>query len=611
MGELKKDAGGKGRRLDSWKEIADYLKREVRTVQRWEEERGLPVHRLPGRGRAAIFAHTGELDEWMHPAGAADGQPEAESGPESASSRQMPPPEAGPTPTIPSAAKAIARPVRVAGFLWLVPVLALILGAVYAYRGRRPPPQSSARRPNTGRVMLAVLPFLNLSANPSQDYFADGLTEEMITDLGQLNPQVLGVIARTSAMKYKGTREDVGQIARELGVSYVLEGSVRREGAQARISAQLIKASDQTHVWAQNYAVQVGNILSVQENVAQAIADKIQINLEGATQARVTEPRPANTEAYDDYLKGLYFFNRRNPQDFEQGASFFVRATREDPSYAPAYAGLAQCDGLLALHSGSAQTAAAAKAAATRAIQLDSSSVQALTARAGIRTIFDYDWPGARADFIRALSLNPNYAPAHHWYANLYLDPQGDVDEAIAEMKRAQEIDPLSLIINTDLGYAYYLAGDSDAEMHQYQRVLEIDPNFFAAHAGLADLYARQGRYDEWLSEYLKCVRASPHPEQAEPVEQLYKLGGYRAVRSEEAHMTGAYGPRYGGRRYGSAAIAYMALGDKAHALDMLEQSFQHGEPGFIYLKVDPLWKPLRSEARFQALERKLGLLGP
>jgi len=614
MADLEKDAGGKGRRLDSWKEIADYLKREVRSVQRWELERGLPIHRLPGRGRAVIFAYTGELDGWMKGTGAESNRPPGpEPECESVSLQQAVHPEVASRLPPEAEIKPVRSPHWVAGRMWPGFAVALILAVSYwvAIYARRAPPQAAASRTERGRRMLAVLPFENLSADPSQEYFADGLTEEMITDLGRLNPQSLGVIARTSAMKYKGTREDVGQIGRELGVSYILEGSVRREGDQARVSAQLIQVSDQTHLWAQNYELQVKNILSVQQNVAEAIADKIRVNLDGGPRPQLTPSQPASPEAYDDYLEGLYFFNRRNPHDFEESVKFFTRATREDPNYAPAQAGLARCDALLALQIGSAQKALEAKAAAARAIELDSSSVEALTALAGIRAIFDYDWPGAETAFRRALNLNPNYAPAHHWYANLYLDPQGRVDEAIVEMKRAQEVDPLSLIINTDLGYAYYLAGQSDTALHQYQKVLEMDPAFYAAHFALSDIYLRRGMYDEWLSEYLQAVRLSGHPDQVQAIEELYKTGGYRAVVAAEAHMTGPFGPHRESRVYGTAAQAYMELGNKERALALLEESYARGERGFVYLKVDPLWFPLHSDPRFQGLARKMGLALP
>jgi TolB-like protein len=611
MAHFRTDAAERGRRLDSWKEIADYLNREVRSVQRWEAERGLPIHRLPGRGRAVVFAYTAELDKWMKGGGEAESESQSESTLSSA----------GASSTLPAGGEAGARRTsissgsRLANRIWPTLAVVLILAvaclvAVYARRGQAPP-LAKRSEPGTeaGRLMLAVLPFVNLSSNPSQDYFADGLTEEMITDLGRLNPQALGVIARTSAMKYKGTHEDVGQIGRELGVGYLLEGSVRRDGDKARISAQLIQVSDQTHLWAHNYELETRNILDVEQNVAQAIADKILINLGRSGRVQLSRAQSASPEAYDDYLKGLYLFNRRSAPDFRKSADFFVKATKEAPNYAPAYGGLARCYALLALELGSAREASEAKVAANRAVELDGFSAEAFTALAGVRAIFDYDWPGAEQAFTRALALNPNYAPAHHWYANLYLDPQGRVDDAVMEMKRAQEIDPLSLIINTDLGYAYYLAGQPAAALHQYQKVVEMDPDFYPAHFHLAEVYESQKMYDQWLSETVKALRLAGDAEQAQKSEDLYKAGGYRRVMAEKARLLESLESANKFRPYGSAAGVYMALGDKGRALALLEQSYARGERGFVYLKVDPIWYPIHSDPRFQALESKMGLI--
>jgi TolB-like protein len=304
-----------GERLDSWKAIAEYLGREVRSVQRWEKTRGLPIRRVPGEKGGVVFAYTRELDRWLH--SRASGQvlerpedrdsatAETNEGPQTVSDLER------------EAHAEMSRPDRRSVGLgrsgrWIVMAVigtSALLVASVAYFGRHLARQSASAAP--GRVILAVLPFANLSGDPSQEYFADGLTEEMITDLGRISPASLGVIARTSAMKYKDTPQDIGQIGQELGASYVLEGSVRREGARARISAQLIRVSDQTHLWAQNYDVGVRDILSVQRDVAAAIATNIRLNLAGNA-LPLQAIRPANDEAYDAFLKALYFFGRRD-----------------------------------------------------------------------------------------------------------------------------------------------------------------------------------------------------------------------------------------------------------------------------------------------------------
>ena len=489
----------------------------------------------------------------------------------------------------------------------------ILAGVAYLARAWRRPAAKPPAKLASGRVMLAVLPFVNLSGDPSQDYFADGLTEEMITDLGRLNPRRLGVIARTSAMQYKQTHEDVRQIGRELGVGYILEGSVRREGNKARISAQLIRVSDQTHVWARNYQRQVKDILSVQQDVAQAIAERIQINLSRGQRRQLSEARPASPEAYDDYLKGLYFWNRRSIRALAESVKYFNQAIREDPDYALAYAGLAQCYALMSMDAGPVpvEVKSKAEAEALKATQLDPSSAEAHTALAGIRVISEYDWAGAEAEFKRALDLNPNYSLAHHWYASLCLDPQGQFGEAIVEMKRAQDLDPLSLIINTDLGYTYYLAGQSDNAFQQYQRVLELDPRFVPVHWDLAMFYAQKRMYDAWLHEATRDIVLSGRPELAKKIEQLYASGGYRRVQEAAAATQGKYLNGTGGSRpaASSSAAAYAALGEKDRALTALELAYQDREPSLIFLKVDPAWSSLRSDLRFQNLERRMGLL--
>lgn len=321
----------KGRKLDSWKEIADYLGRDVRSAQRWERTRGLPVYRVPGAKVGGVFAYTRELDEWLH-----RGRGEAVSE-NAAEAISLAPGAIGTSVgdqsvTSPSYKSGSDRRRIIVALLVLAAVCA---GVAIGVDGWRKPAKKS------GRVMLAVLPFLNLSGDASQEYFADGLTEEMITDLGKLNPQAMGVIARTSAMKYRNAKDDVGQIGRALGVGYVLEGSVRREGSVVRVSAQLIQVSDQTHLWAQNYQRDIKDILSVQRDLAQAIADKVQIKLAPGEQAEVTQSSTANPQAYDDYLKGLYAWNERTVVGMLKGVQFFRQAIDKDPNYAAAYAGMA------------------------------------------------------------------------------------------------------------------------------------------------------------------------------------------------------------------------------------------------------------------------------
>jgi TolB-like protein len=299
-----------GDRLDSWKEIAAYLRHSERTVRRWQEE-GLPVHRHAHNKRAGVYAYKPEVDAWWN-----DGHAGLEAIEQAQTARRRPWP------------------------LWFAgAVLALLLAVsgVYVVRNRL----WHRTSPPTGKIMFAVLPFENLSGDPEQEYFSDGLTEEMISRLGQLEPQRLGVIARTSAIQYKGTKKRIDQIGKELGVDYILEGTVRRAGERVRVSAQLIQVKDQTHLWAKNYERDAGDILALQEEVAQAIASEVEIKLTPEQQVHLASARPVNTAAHEAYLKGRFYWNKRTEKDFGKAREYFQRAIEKDPNFAPPYDGLA------------------------------------------------------------------------------------------------------------------------------------------------------------------------------------------------------------------------------------------------------------------------------
>ncbi len=597
----------KGRKLDSWKEIADYLDRDVRSVQRWVRSRGLPIYRLPGSKIGGVFAYSAELDEWVH----SRRERQAEDWTAENASAQTDSQALAPiAPSRPQAENDLPVKRAIPGRRVILPLLGGVLllflvVAVAVHRGGRPTKAPSAR------IMLAVLPFQNLSGDPTQEYFADGLTEEMITDLGKLNPQAMGVIARTSAMKYKNSKEDVAQIARTLGVGYVLEGSVRRAGNEARISAQLIQASDQSHLWAQNYQRDVKDILSVQADVARAIADKVQVKLDPQQQTRVADAKPANPQAYDDYLEGLYARNERTVASITKGAEFFQRAVEQDPNYAAAYAAMAQCYTLLGLNRvpNRQELLAKAKTAALRAVELDDASAEAHVALGGVRVIADFDWPGAEAEFKRAIELNPNNAQAHHWYANLYLDPQGSYEEAITEMQQAQRLDPLSLIINTDLGYAYYVAGREDEASNQFRKVMQMDPNFEPALYDVSQLYRNHKNGDAAWQILMRELQISGQALLLAKMEAIYARAGYRGIQQETAASEGTFGlPGYR-KSVWDAVLAYAYLDDREQAISYLEKAYQERNPGILYLRCDPLWSNLRSDPRFRELERKVGVL--
>jgi TolB-like protein len=586
-------------RLDSWKAIAAYLRRDVRSVQRWEKDRGLPVHRVPGEKGGTVFAYTKELENWLHghPANGTSSDP-SENDANAGTTRLA---EASfPIGTELPSAKSGYSARRSRNWLWAVVTAVLaIIGVAHVSRWvSRPAPEGS-------RVMLAVLPFLNLTRDASREYFIDGLTEEIITDLGRLNPRALGVIARTSAMKYKDTHEDIAQIGRELGVNYILEGSVRQEGDQARISAQLIQVSDQTHVWAQNYEVKVEDILSVQRDIAAAIADKIQINLNRGQWAKLAREQTTNPAAFDDYLRGRYAWNRRSMEDFPKAIGYFNDAIKKDPHFVLAYAGLADTYTLMSLYEmGSpTQLLSQAKTSALKAVALDENSPAAHTSLAAVRVLLDWDWVGAESEFHHALDLNPNDPPTHHWYGILVLSALGRHDEAIAELRRALELDPFSLVINTDLGYAYHLSRRNNEALAQYQRVVAMDSTFLPVHYDLFMFYATQQQYEAAMQEWVIDERLAGRPQVVQEAQADYAAGGFRQVMEE-----GAAEKARTLKSYCGVAEMYAFIPEREAALTNLERCYAERDPGLSYLKVDPVWDGLRSDPRFKAIEQHLGL---
>src|SRR5580658_343630 len=345
----------------------------------------------------------------------------------------------------------------------------------------------SRNRPTSAIHSLAVLPLESLSNDASQDYFADGMTDELISDLGQIS--ALRVISRTSVMAYKHARKPLPQIARELNVDAIVEGTVLRSGEQVRITAQLIEASTDKHLWSQSYQGELKDTLALQNQVARAIAEQIRINLNPQEQAALKSAKVVNPEAYESYLKGRYFWNKRTPDSLKVALAYFNQAIDEDPTYAQAYSGLADTYALLGDWQYGVMTPKEAlpkaKAAAIKALELDSTLSEAHNSLAFCFDAFDWDFAAAGKEFQRAIELNPGYATAHHWYA-WHLSLLGRYDEAIEEMRKAKSLDPLSLIINADLAELLVLAHSYDESMQQSRKTIEMDPNFALAHSQLA-----------------------------------------------------------------------------------------------------------------------------
>ena len=501
----------------------------------------------------------------------------------------------------------ISRPSRRKILLVATAVVVILVGGLLLLRHR-----SSARpQGDPGRVMLAVLPFQNLTGDAAQDYFSDGLTEEMITQLGNLNPDHLGVIARTSVMQYKNSREPLDQIGRALQVQYVLEGSVRRESDRVRITAQLIQMRDQTHVWAREYDRELVHVLPLQGEIAREVTDEIYRTLGGRAG---TEPplqtfsAPKSYEAYDLYLKGQYFFNQRSVAGFEQAIDFFQQATRKDPNYARAYAGLADCYALIGGYSGLSKTdlMPKARAAAQHALELDGNLAEAHTALALIVQNYDWDWQTAENEFQRAIQLNPNYATAHHWYAE-HLTWQGRFEQALRENERARQLDPLSLIIAADNGATLYYSRQYDRAIAQFRTVREMDPNF--PRTGIIrSAYVQKGAFSNALEEIEKWRRAwGDQPWTWSELAYVYGRSGQQAQAEHALKKLLEWDQR---KPVDPAAIvrAYIGTGNKDQAFAYLEKAYLQHSSTLTTLKVEPGFDPLRDDPRYQELLRRVGL---
>jgi TolB-like protein/DNA-binding winged helix-turn-helix (wHTH) protein/Flp pilus assembly protein TadD len=454
---------------------------------------------------------------------------------------------------------------------------------------------------------LAVLPLENLSGDDSQNYFSDGMTDELITDLAQIS--ALRVISRTSVMVYKGARKPLPQIARELNVDAVVEGTVLRAGDQVRITAQLIDASTDKHLWSQSYHGELRDTLALQDRVARAIADQIQINLTPREQAALKSVRVVNPEAYESYLKGRYFWNKRTADGLRVALAYFNQAIEEDPKYAQAYSGLADTYALLGDWQYAVMTPKEAypkaKTAALRAVELDSALGEAHNSLAFVLDGFDWDLDAGGKEFRRAIELNPGYATAHHWYA-WHLALFGRYAEAIAEMKKAESLDPLSLIINADLAELLVLAHSYDEAIGQSRKTIEMDPNFAMAHNQLAQAYLQKHVYDQAIGELQKAVQLSGgSPTCIANLARAYTLSDKRSEAMKLLNdLKSSSTARYS--HASEVAAIYASLGDNDEAMNWLEKGYaERFNPGVL---IRPGFDPLRSDPRFQNLAHRVGL---
>ena len=462
-------------------------------------------------------------------------------------------------------------------------------------------------RPSMVIRSLAVLPLESLSSDASQDYFADGMTDELISDLGQIS--ALRVISRTSMMAYKHTRKSLPQIARELNVDAVVEGTVLRSGDQVRITAQLIEGSTDRHVWSQSYQGELRDTLALQNDVARAIADQIRINVNPQEQAALRNVTVVNPVAYESYLKGRYFWNKRTADGLKVALAYFNEAIDEDSKYAQAYSGVADTYALLGDWQYAVMTAKEAlpkaKAAAMKAVELDTGLGEAHNSLAFCLDGFDWDLESAGKEFRRAIELNPGYATAHHWYA-WHLALLHQYDQAIEEMRKAENVDPLSLVINSDLAELLALAHFNDESIRQSRKTIEMDPNFGLAHNHLGQAYLQKHMNVEAVAELQQAVKLSDgSPTSVANLARAYVASG---KRNEAVELLGELKKRSTpGHSFASEiSVIYASLGDMDQAMSWLEKGYEERfNPGVL---IRPGFDPLRSDPRFQNLVRRVGL---
>ena len=560
-------------RLDSWKEIAAYLRRDIRTVQRWEKDEGLPVHRHLHKKGGSVYAHPAELDTWW-------------------ASRR-----------IHLAEDEIPKPLSPLKWRWAAMAMLLVAVAALGLWVFRGGPQA----PGKPVTVLAVLPFENLSGDAEQDFLSDGLTDEMIVRLGKMGVRDLRVLGRGSAMAFRGSSKPAAAIGNELGADYLLRGSVRRSGERLRVVAQLIRVADESAVWSNSYDRSLRDIVLVQEEVAAAIAEGIESNIAPAGQ-RVKPARAVDPTTYEAYLKGKYFWNKFSWAHMGTAIGYFKQAIARDPEFAEAHAGLAAAYGIYGNFNMEPprDVYPLARAAAERALALDDRLPEAHIQMAFHHLFYTRDWEESEREFRRALELAPQSAPAHEGYS-MYLVVTGQMDAAQREILRARELDPLSLFVNVDVGWVYYFGRDYDRALSYLLDAQRLDPNFPPTYWVLRQAYAVKGMEAEStqaLRKMMVSAAGGATPELDRMVEILQKQG---VVAAKQAWLEMIQ--RRASKGYADAyemAVVNLRAGKTRPALDWLERGFDDRNFRMAFIQVDPLLDPLRTEPRFQELVRKM-----
>jgi TolB-like protein/DNA-binding winged helix-turn-helix (wHTH) protein/Tfp pilus assembly protein PilF len=491
-------------------------------------------------------------------------------------------------------------------YLSVAVVVAIAISAAYLVRLRRVP--AAASIPSMKIQSIAVLSLTNLSGDPSQDYLADGITEAITTDLAKFHS--LRVVSRTSAMQYNGRKKPLPEIARELHVDAIVEGGMMHSGAHVRITAQLIQAANDRQIWAESYERDLRDLLALQNDVARDIAEHVQAQITAQDRQRLSTARPLNPAAHEEYVKGRFFWNKRTENGYLDAIDHFLRAIQIDPEYPEPYAGLADSYALLGSLGGASlprrDAMNNARSIARKALELDPTLAEAHTSLAFVLMHYDWDFTAAEREFLRAIDLNPNYATAHQWYA-VNLAVSGRMDAALAELRHAQELDPLSLIISTDIGEFLYYSHRYEDATAQLQATLKMDPNFLLAHFNLVTVYLCQQKYAEAAAHAHKALELAPGSLWAQVLLGVtYAQSGQRD-KAQKVMASIQHSPHSKDAAIYSAMIATY-LGDKDAAFHWLQVARDERSGSLILMKSDPYWDPLRSDPRFVSLLHDVGL---
>ena len=586
--------------LEGWKAIADHLNKTERTVQRWEKAKALPVRRLKSgssEDQGRVFAYKTELDAWWQEM--LTRPDELTPDPDRPTGHSAQP---GPLP----APSPPTRPWHSSSF-WVAITLAVILGVVTLLR--MPDPAQNLRpQPSRSRVTLAVRQFRNLndtSGNDtsSQDFVAVGLTEEMVTHLGQLHPQQMSVIRLTPG--YAAATLD--RLAKDIRADYVLEGSIRQIANRMTISAQLVQVSSQTVVWGHSYERDVKELLRVQEEVAAAITGEVLNNLPHTAPAA----REVNREAYLAYLEGRYFWNKRTTESLTRALDLFQHSVTIDPTYAPSYAGLADCYELLGSAPYTAlppnQAFPKAETAAKKALELDSTLAEAHVSLGYSKLVYEWNLSEAEKELARALQLRPDYATGHQFYA-YYLTAIGNLGAAIAERKRALELDPVNPLLTSALGEAFYQNREFDRTIEQNSKSLQLDPSYAIALVNIGRAYEMKGMHPQARDAFEKVLAVAPDDPAV-----LALIGHEYALSGEKGKAAGTISKlqQLSTHKYVPAiyvALVYTGLHDLDHSFAWLDKAFDERSEYLVYLPTEPLADPLRGDPRFSQLLQRLGL---